>query len=80
LRSLAHARDDGVADAGREHVRVIIAPNDLRVTFAPVREDMPLWVVTLYRSIAAALADFPAWLESDRSIDVLGMSKVQAKR
>jgi murein L,D-transpeptidase YafK len=69
-----------VADAGREHVRVIIAPNDLRVASAPVREDTPLWVVTLYRSIAAALADFPAWLESDRSIDVLGMSKVQAKR
>jgi hypothetical protein len=64
-----------VADTGVQRARVIIAPNDLRVAGAAVRESMPLWVGQLYRTIAAALADFPVMLESDSALDVPGMSK-----
>jgi murein L,D-transpeptidase YafK len=63
------------ADAGPQRIRVIIAPNDLRVAGAPMRDDAPLWLAGLYRTIAAALAEFPVWLESNASIGVSGMRK-----
>src|SRR6185369_2883358 len=49
------------ADTGPPRIRVIIAPNDLRVAGAPLVESTPLWVAGLYRTIAAALAEFPVW-------------------
>jgi hypothetical protein len=64
------------ADTGPERIRVIIAPNDLRVTSAPMPGETPLWVASLYRTIAAALAEFSVWLESNNAIDMLGKSKV----
>ena len=64
-----------VADTGLQRVKVIIAPNDLRVAGAAIAESMPLWVGQLYRSVAAALVDFPVALESDTAFDVTGMSK-----
>ena len=64
------------ADSGPERIRVIIAPNDLRLAGAAMAEDTPRWVVGLYRTIAVALAEFPAWLESNSAIDVRGRSKV----
>jgi hypothetical protein len=36
-------------------------------------EDTPPWVAGLYRTIAAALADFPVWLGSNSAMDVRGM-------
>src|SRR5205823_13248792 len=62
-------------DVGPQNIKVIIAPNDLRVAGAPMREDAPLWVAQLYRTIAAALAEFPVWLESNTSVGVSGMRK-----
>src|SRR5258706_9494997 len=50
------------ADSGPERIRVIIAPNDLRLAGAAMAEDTPRWVAGLYRTIAVALAEFPAWL------------------
>jgi murein L,D-transpeptidase YafK len=64
------------ADASPQRIRVVIAPNDLRVAGAAMREDAPLWVAGLYRIIAAALAEFPVWLESNSALDVRGLSKV----
>jgi hypothetical protein len=64
-----------VADTGFQRVKVIMAPNDLRVRGAAVSESMPLWVGQLYRDVAAALAPFPVALESDSAFDVTGMSK-----
>jgi hypothetical protein len=66
-----------VAETGHQRVRVIIAPNDLRTSGASVNGEAPLWVGQLYRTIAAALAHFPAWMESDGSIDVRGMPKAK---
>ena len=66
-----------VAETGHQRVRVIIAPNDLRTEGALVDDEAPLWAGQLYRTIAAALAQFPAWMESDGSIDVRGMTKVK---
>jgi murein L,D-transpeptidase YafK len=63
------------ADAGPHAIRVIIAPNDLRAAGAPLAESTPAWVASLYRSIAAALADFPIWMESNSSMDIRGMPK-----
>jgi len=65
-----------VADTGIHRVKVIIAPNDLRVAGAAVAESAPLWVGQLYRTIAAALVEFPVALESNSALDVTGMSKV----
>ena len=65
-----------VADTGISRTKVIIAPNDLRVAGAAMREDMPLWISRLYTTIAAALADFPVALESNSRFDVFGQSKV----
>jgi hypothetical protein len=64
-----------VAEAGHARVRVIIAPNDLRTGGAIVHEESPSWVGQLHRTIAAALAAFPVWMESDRSVDVPGARK-----
>ena len=64
-----------VADTGHSRVQVIIAPNDVRARGAIVREDAPRWVGELYRAVAAALAPFPVWKESNSAIDVRGMEK-----
>ncbi len=63
------------ADTGIQRIRVIIAPNDLRVAGAAMAEGTPLWVAGLYRTIAAALAEFPVWMESNSAMDVPGMRK-----
>jgi len=64
------------ADSGPDRIKVVIAPADLRVAGAPMAEDAPRWVPGLYQTIAAALADFPLWLESNNTIDVQGTSKM----
>jgi len=64
-----------VGETGHSRVRVIIAPNDLRVGGAILHDDAPTWVIQLYRTVAAALTPFPAWMESSSSIDVRGMRK-----
>jgi hypothetical protein len=64
-----------VARTGASKVRVIIAPNDLRTGRPVVHERAPSWVRTLYRTVAAALADFPVWKESGSALDVRGMPK-----
>ncbi len=64
------------ADTGPQNVRVIIAPNDLRVAGVAMAEDTPQWVAGLYRSISAALVEFPVWLEANSNIDVRGLSKM----
>jgi len=64
-----------VAETGHQRVKVIIAPNDLRTGGAIVHPRAPLWVGQLYRVVAAALTDFPVWMESNSAIDVRGMSK-----
>jgi murein L,D-transpeptidase YafK len=63
------------ADAGPHLIRVIIAPNDLRAAGAPLAESAPAWIATLYRTIAAALAEFPLWMESNSAMDIRGMRK-----
>lgn len=65
-----------VAATGVSRVKVIIAPNDLRTRGALFRADAPRWVGELYRVVAAALAEFPVWMESGSAIDVSGRSKV----
>jgi|SRR5215212_243207 len=67
------------ADTGPQRIRVIIAPNDLRTGGAIVHETAPRWVGELYRTVAAALAEFPVWMESNAAIDVRGMSKVSPR-
>ena len=64
-----------VAATGVQRVRVIIAPNDLRTTGALLHDTAPQWSVQLYRTIAAALVEFPVWLESNGAIDVRGRTK-----
>ena len=64
-----------VAQTGHQRVKVIIAPNDLRAGGAVIHEDAPTWVGQLYRIVAAALADFPLWMESNSAFDVLGRAK-----
>lgn len=63
------------ADTGPQRIRVIIAPNDLRAGGAPMSEATPLWVAGLYRTIAAALVEFPLWMESNSAIDIRGIRK-----
>lgn len=65
-----------VAQTGHGRVKVIIAPNDLRTGGAILHEDAPLWAGDLYRTIAAALVQFPVWRESDAAVDVRGMTKM----
>ena len=64
-----------VADTGHSRVRVVIAPNDLRVAGPLLHEKSPPWVAELYRAVAAALAAFPVALESDSAFDVTGEGK-----
>lgn len=64
-----------VAETGHQRVKVIIAPNDVRVRRAIVHPRAPRWVADLYRTVAAALADFPVWMESNAAMDVLGRDK-----
>jgi hypothetical protein len=64
------------ADAGHQRIKVIIAPNDLRIGRAILHERAPRWAAELYRTVAAALAEFPVWMESGSAIDVRGMPKV----
>lgn len=64
-----------VAETGHGKVRVIIAPNDLRVAGPVLHESPPPWVRELYRTVAAALAAFPVGMESDGAVDVTGRSK-----
>ena len=52
-----------VAETGRSRARVIIAPNDLRARGAIVHDEAPPWVGQLYRTIGAALRDFPLTME-----------------
>jgi len=61
-----------VAETGHGNVRVIIAPNDLRVAGPVLHEEAPPWARELYRTVAAALAAFPVWMESDGAVDVTG--------
>lgn len=65
-----------VAETGHSKVKVIIAPNDLRVAGPIFDESPPKWIRELYAIVAAALVDFPVWMESDNAIDVRGMSKM----
>jgi L,D-transpeptidase catalytic domain len=64
-----------VAETGHHRVRVVIAPNDLRTGGAIVHERAPSWLAQLYRTVAAALVEFPVWMESGSAIDVRGMPK-----
>lgn len=64
-----------VARTGLTRVKVIIAPNDLRLRGAIVDERSPAWAGQLYRIVASALAEFPVWMESSANVDVLGMEK-----
>ena len=64
-----------VAQTGHGKVRVIIAPNDLRVRGPILHGESPLWSRDLYRTVAAALAAFPVWMESDAAMDVRGIPK-----
>lgn len=64
-----------VAKTGYQRVRVIIAPNDLRSGGAIIHEEAPTWVAQLYRVVAAALVEFPLWMESNSAFDVHGRSK-----
>jgi hypothetical protein len=66
-----------VAETGASRVKVVIAPNDLRVRGAIMHEDTPRWAGPLYRTVAAALADFPLAMESNSNVDVRGMPKVK---
>lgn len=65
-----------VAETGHAKVKVIIAPNDLRVAGPLFHDSPPRWIRELYTIVAAALADFPVWMESDNAIDVRGMTKM----
>lgn len=63
------------ADTGPQRIKVVIAPNDLRTGGAIFHESAPSWIRELYRTVAAALAEFPVWMESNSAMDVRGMSK-----
>lgn len=65
------------ADTGPQRIKVVIAPNDLRTGGAVVHETAPRWIAELYRTVAAALAEFPVWMESGSAIDVRGASKMK---
>jgi hypothetical protein len=69
-----------VAETGHQRVKVIIAPNDLRARGAVIHDDAPNWVGQLYRVVAAALVEFPLWMESNSAFDVHGMSKTGVQK
>ncbi|MBV8516492.1 MAG: hypothetical protein JO197_03720 [Acidobacteria bacterium] len=64
-----------VADTGLARTRLVIAPNDLRVGGAIIDDGAPPWVGQLYRTIAAALAEFPVALESNSAVRVDGSAR-----
>jgi len=66
-----------VAETGHGKVKVIIAPNDLRVAGPQFHESPPRWIRELYAIVAAALAEFPVWMESDEAFDVFGTGKAR---
>lgn len=66
-----------IAETSIARTKVIIAPNDLRAHGAIFHEGSPRWTAELYRAIAAALADYPLWMESDSTIGVRGMPKAR---
>jgi hypothetical protein len=68
-----------VAETTLARTKVIIAPNDLRARGAILHDDSPRWTAELYRAVAAALVDYPLWMESDSTIGVRGMSKVSPR-
>jgi hypothetical protein len=68
-----------VAETGHSKVRVILAPNDLRVAGPVFHDSPPRWVRDLYRTVAAALAEFPVWMESDGAMDVRGDPKFKVR-
>ena len=63
------------ADTGIARMKVILAPNDLRIAAPPVEPATPLWILRLWQSIAAALREFPIELESNSAVGVEGMRK-----
>ena len=63
------------ADTGIARMKVILAPNDLRITPPPVEAATPLWILRLWQSIGAALREFPIELESNSAMGVNGMRK-----
>ena len=67
------------ADTGIARMKVIFAPNDLRIAAPPVEPATPPWVLRLWQSIAAALREFPIELESNSAMGVYGRSKVLMK-
>ncbi|HEY0370843.1 MAG TPA: L,D-transpeptidase [Thermoanaerobaculia bacterium] len=64
-----------VAQTGHTKVRVILAPNDLRVAGPVFSGTPPSWIRELYASVAAALREFLVSMESDNTIDVRGGDK-----
>jgi L,D-transpeptidase-like protein len=67
-----------VAETGHAKVKVILAPNDLRVAGPVFHDSPPRWIRELYATVAAALAEFPVWMESDTALDVRGERKLKA--
>ena len=63
------------ADTGIARMKVILAPNDLRIAAPPVEPATPLWILRLWQSIAAALREFPIEIESNSVMGVEGMRK-----
>ncbi|HEX6083702.1 MAG TPA: L,D-transpeptidase family protein [Thermoanaerobaculia bacterium] len=68
-----------VAQTGHGNVRVVIAPNDLRVAGPVLHDEAPPWVRDLYRTVANALAAFPVSMESDGTMTVTGRPKSGVK-
>lgn len=69
-----------VAESGFERAQVIIAPQDVRFRPASPPPGARPWVRRLYAEIAAALAPFPAPMESDGMINVGAIkTKIQLK-
>jgi hypothetical protein len=64
------------ADTGIARMKVILAPNDLRIASPPVEASTPLWILRLWQSIAAALHEFPIELESNSALGVVGRTKM----
>jgi hypothetical protein len=65
-----------VAETGYAKVQVISAPNDLRVAGPVFHGTPPRWIRDLYATVAAALREFPVWMESDNAVDVRGTGKM----
>jgi hypothetical protein len=66
-----------VAQTGHSKVKVILAPNDLRVAGPVFHGTPPSWIRDLYSTVGAALREFPVWMESDGAIDVRGADKMK---